>query len=263
MSRRLLFPLLMLVLLLGMWASRSYLSELALIYTLQRFGMEDVAIEIDDMGLHQSNIATLSFTTNTQNGQLRINARETRLTYTPGLLSSKQIDTLTVNTVIVAYETLAHDRSSKAAIDQKLEPVKLIAALRHALHGYITFNTITIENIIAEGDSFGALNHKKLQLNSINNNGIIDTRLLLQQPHPNHAERVHRSVAAQVSDNRLAISLGYPDINQPAAAMLDLAIDNTNIDGNYRIDFEQLANWLKPFIDTSTMAAVDEVSGSL
>lgn len=263
MSRRVLLPLFMLALLLGTWTGRSYLTELALTYTLQRYGMQDVAIEIHDIGLHQSNIATLGFTSTTQNGQFRINARETRLTYTPGLLTSKRIDSLTIDTLTVAYEMLADDSSNKATIEQKLEPVKLIAALRHALREYITFNTITIENIIAEGDSFGALNHNKLQLNSINNNGIIDTRLLLQQSPLNHADRLQRTVTTQVSDKRLSISLGYSGINKPAATTLELAIGNTSIDGNYRVDFEQLVNWLKPLIDISTMSPATEINGSL
>jgi len=251
------------MLLLGIWVGRLYLTELALIYTLQRYGMQDVAIEIHDIGLHESIINNLSFAVITQNGQFRINASETRLTYTPVLLNSKHVDNLTIDTVTVNYEMLAGDRSNKALIYQKLEPVKLIVILRQALHEYITFNTMTIENIVAEGDIFGALNHKKLQLNSTNNNGIIDTRLLLQTPYPDHADKPPRTVTAQISENSLAISLGYSGIKQPAAATLDLAIGNTNIDGAYRIDFEQLVNWLKPLIDTSMMTAVNKVDGTL
>jgi hypothetical protein len=257
----LLFALLILV--LGTWAGRSYLSELILVSTLQHYRLQDVVVDIHDIGLQQSNIANISFTIVTQDGLLRINARESQLTYTPGLLSEMRIDSLNITRLTLNYESLHNNTAQKSTTGLRLEPVKLIATMRHTLHEYIAFNTLTIESIIPDGHVFGSLNQQSMQLSSTRYSGAIHTSLIYAEPFPDHADNPVRAVNTELSPTRLAVNLGFSDIKTPPVARLDLAIADTNIHGNYRINPQLLISWLEPVIDISALSSTAEINGSL
>jgi hypothetical protein len=263
MSRRRLLPLFLLMLLLGAWAGRSYLSELVLASTLQHYHMQDVAVDIHGIGLHQSKISYISFALVTQEGLLRINAEELLLTYTPGLLAEMRIDSLTITRLTLEYEPVDNNPVKKSTLAQKFAPVKLIAAMRHALHEYIIFNTLTIENIIPEGNVFGRLKRTKLQLNSTSSSGVVHTALTFQQPFPDQADKSIRAVNSELSPNRLSINLGFSDFNMPAVARLELAIEDTGIHGDYQLSPQLLISWLEPVIDINLKSSIAEVAGSV
>ncbi len=262
MRRRLLLLFALLMLVLGAWSGRTYLSELILVSTLQHYRLQDVAVDIHHIGLQQSKIANISFTLRTQDGLLRINARESVLTYTPGMLTEKRIDSLAITRLTLNYESLDNNMATSST-DLKLEPVRLIVAMRHALHEYIAFNTLTIGSIIPEGNIFGKLNQQRLQLNSANDSGVIHTALIFPGPFPDHADKPVRVVNLELSPDRLAINLGFSDSKTSRVARLDLAIADTNIDGNYQLDPQLLISWLEPVTDLSAISAIAEINGTL
>jgi len=85
----------------------------------------------------------------------------------------------------------------------------------------------------------------------------------MPEPSPDHTGKPVRTVNTELAQNRLSVSLSFSGLKESPVASLDLAIGDTNIQGNYQVEPQQLISWLDPIIDISALSSITEINGSL
>jgi hypothetical protein len=262
-SRRTAFLLLLLIFLLVTWASRIYLSELALTSTLRNYGMHDIAIDIDKVGPGESRISSIRLSVLTKEGILRLDAKDLRLNYTFDQLAARHVDSVTIGTLVVNYVIVPGNEPETVTVKQRLEPVALIAGMRHALREYIAFNELHIDNIIPKGVVFGVFDQRKLQLDGTKNNGVFNAVLSLQEPLSRHSTQLPRINITKLTEDAFSANMDFSDSSDSPAVKLDLAIHDTGLRGSYRIHPQRLNSLLKPLVELDIPATSDVIHGTL
>lgn len=258
-----LFIILIPALLLGIWTGRTQLSELAITSSMHDYGLKNVTTEIGQLGLSQSHISRFGFFLATETGLFQLEAYDININYELERLAKGRVENLAINKLVLHYVTTNEPSGNIQAVDEALEPLKIIAALRQALREYLIFNTFSVNLLALEGEPFGILQGKSFYLNGINKAGTTHAELtLLEQTKADKNEQLRQLVINKLTNDSLFAELKFATSHGPAAADLELNIRDTAIDGNYHIDPQQLNLWLQPLVDISSINETRKVNGT-
>ena len=255
---------LIIAILLAIWIGRAQLSELVISSTMQGLGLHKVTTDINHLGLNQSHISHFGFTLATETGLFKLEAHDISMSYSLEQLAQGRADTLAINKLELNYQGSNKTSEAPGSMREALEPLKIIAALRHALREYVIFNTFSAEHITLHGDSFGTLQDKPLRLSGANNDASIYAELtLLDQPSFTQQDNLRQLVITRLSQDALIAELRFSKTPDDAPAKLEFNIHDTDIQGNYDIHPEQLKHWLQPLANVNNFIDIKNVSGTL
>jgi hypothetical protein len=255
---------LIIALFLGIWAGRAQLSELIISSTMQRLGLNKVTTDINHLGLDHSHISRLGFTLATDTGLFELEAHDISMSYTLEQLAQGRADKLAINRLELNYQGSNKTSEDRRTVREALEPLKIIAALRHALREYVIFNTFSAEHITLHGDSFGTLQAKPLRLNGANNDASIYAELtLLDQSSSTQQDNLRQLVIKRLSQDSLIAELRFSTTPGTVPAMFEFNIHETDIQGNYDINPQQLKHWLQPIANINNIIDSKNISGTL
>jgi len=293
---RYLILLLLLALILSTWSARFYLAELAITSFLQRSGLEDVTVKLHQLDQNQSQLPRFGFSLLTATGLLQLDASDTIINYKPAQLAEGRVNSIVINNLQLHYENTAEiqaDSSAKsdavsAMAQNTLQPLKIIVALRSALGKYLIADTLFIRHITLNGDVFGALQGKTLQLKSTAENEALHAELtLLDHSSSGQSETLPQLVINKLSANSLIVDLKQVDLKQvnlkqvdlkqaelrqietsgsapgKTAANLELNIHHKKLTGNYQVNPQRLQHWLRPFTNIKGLNEIENINGTL
>ena len=283
--------LLLFALILGTWSARFYLAELAITSFLQRSGLEDVTVNIHQLDQNQSRLPRFGFSLLTATGLLQLDVSDAIINYKPGQLVEGRVNSIVINNLQLHYENTGEIQPDSAAesvavsamAQNTLQPLKIIVALRSALRKYLIVNTLFIRHITLNGEVFGALQGKPLQLKSTAENETLHAELtLLDHVSSGQSETLPQLVISQFSANSLIIDLKQVDLTQAdlrqaklrqletsglapgkSTASLELNIHDKKLTGNYQVKPQRLQHWLQPFTNVKGLNEIENINGTL
>ena len=260
---RYLFPLIAIIILTGTWTARIHITELVASSILESKGLSETHIDIRKLDTGHSHIAEISLSAKTDSGLIRLVAHDLDISYKLQQLAQGRLETLVVGEI-----ELSHMRDS--ALPQLTEnaatvaePIKLLAILRQAIREYVIIDTFTVERILMQGEYAGILRNKPLHLKGNNNAGITSAVFTLLEPDAaNQAKPSSQLVISSLSQDGLSaeLKLGNTDGNLPAE--LQLNINDTAINGRFRINSGELVRWLQPFSNLNGLATEGEIDAT-
>lgn len=252
------------VLLFAGWLGRAQLAELAVTTSLHNYGFENVSADVDHLSIRQINLKHFAFTLTADTGKFRLVAKDASIDFRLQQLRQARIDSLTINKLTLFYQADADTSANNAVVTEALVPVKILAAFKKALRDYVVFNSLSIRFLSLNGESFGALENKPLQLQARNENSIITSKLSLLKQHLTGKQEVIRQlVVSRLSADTLQANLRFSKTDETAAAEFELEIHDTSIEGKYFLYPQRLTEWLEPFITLDKIEFTEKVSGSL
>ncbi|MBT8440576.1 MAG: hypothetical protein KJO91_12660, partial [Gammaproteobacteria bacterium] len=264
MKPRYLALILILALLLGGWLGRANLAEMAIQSSMRSYGLIDVTTEIDHLGISHTRISELGFLLETETGEFRLNANGISTSHSLEQLTQGRADSLIIDRLVINHQTTINRLADPDAVPTALEPVKIIAALRHALRQYVIFNSVLVEHLSLTGESFGILQGKPLQLQANNDDSVIATELsLLDQSLTGEQKITRQLVISRFSHDKLIAELGLPQMPEEIPAGIELDIHDTRIEADYFVDPRQLSVWLQPFAQMNNIDGLNKVTGTL
>ena len=256
--------ILILALLLGGWLGRVNLAEMAILSSMRSYGLRDATTEIDHLGTSHSRISQLGFLLETDTGEFRLTANGISTSHSLEQLTQGRADSLIINRLAINHQTTINKPADPDAVPKALEPVKIIAALRHALRQYVIFNSVFVEHLSLTGESFGVLQGKPLQLQVKNDDSVIATELsLLDQSLTGEQKMTRQLVISRLSHDKLIAELGLPHAPVKIPAGIELDIHDTRIDADYFVDPSLLSDWLQPFAQMTNIDGLNKVTGTL
>ncbi len=263
-KRRYFALLAVLIVILAIWTARVHLAEYVATTSMHYAGFSDPVIDIHRLGLEQSQVPALLFKLPTETGSLFIEIRNINIKYTAELLAEGQIDKLAIGRLTLHYDTSSKAGQQPDETRQPFRPREIVTALKHALREAMFFNTLSIQQITLNGEPFGKLNGKTLQLNAERDDNAIRAQLALSAlPRNKTKTDESRTVIARLSEDRLDAELKFATRPGAAPARLGLKIGDTEITGDYDIDPELLQHWLQPFTDLKRINGIGKVNGTV
>ncbi len=264
LKRRYLYLFVIFALLTGAWAGRTQLTELVITSSMHGLGLNNITTDIQQLGLNNSHIISIKFSLVTETGLFQFEAHDISMGYKLEQLAEGRVENITVNKLALHYQSTQNTLEDSQLIRGTLEPLKIIAALRHALREYVIFNRFSIQHISLSGESFAALQGKPLRLNGSNHEGTVFAEFtLLNQIKPNLKENLRQLVITNLSEDSFTVELRFLDSLEITPAALELDIQDTGINGNYRIIPKQLTAWLQPLANISSFEEIGEVKGGI
>ena len=258
-----LFIFLVFALLLGAWAGRTQISEVAITSSMQAYGLKNIATEISQLGLSQSHISRFEFLLETDTGYFQLAAYDLDLNYDLDQLAQGRVESLSINKLVLHHVDSGKSSKKTKVIDEALEPLKIIAALRQALREYIIFNTFFVEHMALEGEPFGIMEGKAFYLNGTNDAGNTYAEFtLLEQAEYGQDKNLRQLIISKLTQDSLLAELRFATSNEPVAAGLELNISDTAIDGSYHINVEPLKFWLQPLTNIDDINQTRKVQGT-
>ena len=246
---------LILALILSTWSARTYLAELVITSALQSSGLEDVSINIHQLDLNQSQLPRFKFNLSTATGLLQFDVLDTSINYSLEQLAEGRVNSIVINNLALHYQNIDEINSDSAAESaskrEKLQPAKIIIALRSALGKYLVVNSLFIQHITLNGEAFSVLQGKAFQLKSTAKNETLDNELSLL-----HRSEIKQSVMVSLSSDQLVAELKQTTADE-RAAKIELNIHDTFLTGNFFIRPQQLQNWVQALVNHS----VTEIDG--
>ncbi len=250
-------------LLLGIWAGRTQVSEFALISYLQGFGLKNVTADIHQLDLDRSHISRFGFSLATDTGLFQLEAYDLNMNYDIEQLAESRVKNLAINKLVLHSVHTGELPVSRQTVHEKLEPLLIIAALRHALREYIIFDTFSVKHLALEGEPFGILQGKVFDLKGTNNAGTTSAEFtLLEHAVSGQDIQTRQLVINKLTQDSLSAELRLATSQHPAAAGLALDIGDKAINAEYRIDAVPLKSWLQPFADIDGMIETGKVEGT-
>jgi hypothetical protein len=260
---RYIFIFLIFTLLLGAWAGRILLSEFAISSSMQAYGLKNITTEINQLGFSQSHISRFEFSLETDTGTFQLEAYDLKLNYDLDQLAQGRVENLAINKLVLHQVNTGESSEKTQVIDEALEPLKVIAALRHALREYIIFNTFSVEHMVLEGEPFGILQGKAFYLKGTNDAGNTYAEFtLLEQAESGQHKNSPQLVINKLTESSLLAELRFATSKEPVAAELELNIRDTVIDGSYHANAQPLKSWLQPFTNIDDMDQTMKVHGT-
>ena len=230
---------------LGIWSMRTTVAELVITSFLRSSGLEDVTVNIHQLDQNQSQLPHFEFSLSTATGWLQFNVTDTSISYNLDQLADGRVNSIVINNLELHYQNtdeIQVDSTDEPAIsDDRLQPLKLIVALRSALRKYLLVNTLFVRHITVHGEAFTALQGKIFQLKATAKNGSLDNELsLLDQ------SSIIQSVVVRLSADQLAAELRQTTADV-IPAKVELNINDSSLTGEFFIKPLALQNWLKTF----------------
>ena len=246
---------LILALILSIWSARTYIAELVITSALQSSGLEDVTINIHQLDQNQSQLPRFEFSLSTATGLLQFDVLDTSINYNLEQLVDGRVNSIVINNLELHYQNIdkihADSAAESASKHGKLQPAKIILALRSALRKYLVVNSLFIQHITLNGEAFSELQGKAFQLKSTAKNETLDNEISLL-----HQSSIKQSVVVSLSSDQLIAELKQTTADE-RAAKIELNIHDTFLTGNFFIRPQQLQNWLQAFVSHS----VTEIDG--
>lgn len=246
---------LILALVLSVWSARTYVAELVITSALQSSGLEDVTINIHQLDQNQSQLPRFEFSLLTTTGLLRFNAVDTSINYNLEQLANGRVNSIVINRLNLHYQNTDEIHGDSAAEyaskPEKLQPAKIIIALRSALRKYLVVNSLFIQHITLNGKAFSDLQGKEFQLKSTAKNATLDNEISLLDK-----ASVKQSVVLSLSADKLIAELRQTE-SDVKPVKIEINIHDTFLTGNFFIRPQQLQNWLQAFMSHS----VTEIDG--
>lgn len=250
--------------LLLVWASRTQLAEIAISKFIHDYGLQAVTTDIRQLDLGSSHISSIEFTVVTETGPLQLEAHDIKLSYKLHQLANGHIDKLTVNKILLTRKSTAKKSAVPGAASEILVPVNIIASLRQIMREYLFFNTLTIDQLSLSGESYGVFQERSFRIVGVNNAGKLRTELSLQDQHPAGQQDVSdQQVVINLTEDAILVELIQTTKADNLAARLDLAINDTEVSGNYYIAPRRLVTWLRPFVNLKSINETGVVSGKI
>ena len=257
------FIFLVIALLLGAWAGRIQLSEFAITSSMQAYGLKNITTEINRFGLSQSHISRFEFSLETDTGNFQLEAYDLKMNYDLDQLAQGRMENLAINKLVLHQLNSGESSKKTQVIDEALEPLKIIAALRHALREYIIFNTFSVEHMMLEGEPFGIMQGKAFYLKGTNDAGNTYAEFtLLEHAASGQDNNSRQLVINKLTEDSLLAELRHAALKETVAAGLELNIRDTVIDGSYHVDALPLKSWLQPFTNIDDIDQTSKVHGT-
>ena len=252
------------VLLFAGWLARAQLAELAVTKSLQNYGFEKVTADVEHLSIRQINLKHFEFTLTTDTDKFRLVAKDASIDFRLQQLRQGRIDSLVINKLTLFYQTDADTPVDTTVVTEALVPVRVLALFKKALRDYAVVNSLSIRFLLLNGESFGALENKPLQLQARNENSIITSKLALLEQHLTGKQEVIRQlVVSRLSADTLHANLRFSKTDETAAAGFELQLHDAVIEGEYFLYPHLLTEWLEPFTTHDQIELTEEVSGSL
>lgn len=275
MKPRYLISILLFAVLASAWVARMQLAGAAITAAMQRAGLNDVDLTIDQLGPDESHIARLTFSLDNADRRLQLEARDIRLSYNLRQLSAGRIDTLSIEKLMLQHKH--NDMQQDPAVNADIpsadiwQPAQLVAALHQSLTRYLLFDAFSVQHLTIDDDALTDIQHRHFRLNGINDNGILSTELtLLPQSSPALPMTDQQQLISRLAEDSLHLELRFAAPDAAAAAILELHLDDTGsaakdtvITGSYHIDPAQLQRWLYPVTDLDELADIENVDGTV
>jgi len=257
------FIFIVIALLLGTWAGRIQLSEFAITSSMQAYGLKNITTEINKFGLSQSHISRFEFSLETDTGNFQLEAYDLKMSYDLDQLAQGRMENMAINKLVLHQVNSGESSKKTQVIDEAVEPLKIIAALRHALREYIIFNTFSVEHMMLEGYPFGIMQGKAFYLKGTNDAGNTYAEFtLLEQAASGQDNNSRQLVINKLTEDSLLAELRHAALKEPVAAGLELNIRDTVIDGSYHVDAQSLKSWLQPFTNIDDIDQTSKVHGT-
>jgi hypothetical protein len=246
---------LILAFILSIWSARTYVAELVITSALQSSaGLKHVTMNITQLDQNKIQLPRFGFSLSTATGLLQFNVLDTSISYDLEQLADGRVNSIVINNLDLHYqdtdEIHADSTAEPASKLEKLQPVKIIDAMRSALAKYMVVNSLFIQHITLNGEPFSVLRGKEFQLKSTANNETLDNELSLLDK-----ASVKQSVVLSLSADRLVAELRQT-AGDMKPAKIELNIHDTFLTGNFYIRPQHLLNWLQDF-DSQSVAVID------
>ncbi|MGB5603448.1 MAG: YdbH domain-containing protein [Gammaproteobacteria bacterium] len=253
-----------LALILACWLGREELAELVLSSSMRDYGLKQVSTQIDYLGLDTSYLKSVEFSVVTDTSELTLIAEDISMGYSLEQLTKGRADSLLINRLVISHQTRTGIPSGTVVAAEALAPVKIIAALRQALREYLVIDSLVIKHLSLNGESFGALHNKPLQLEATNADSVIASKLSLAEQHlTGKREIIRQLIVSRFTQDSLQAKLVLSQKPDHAVANIELEINDTHIKGKYFIDPKLLNDWLQPFVAINNIDYVNKVTGTL
>lgn len=252
------------VLLFAGWLARAQLAELAVTESLHNYGFENVSADVDHLSTEQISLKHFAFTLTTDTGKFRLVAKDASIDFRLQQLRQARIDSLVINKLTLFYQTDADTSVDNSVMTEALVPIRVLATFKKVLRDYAVVDSLSIRFLSLNGESFGALENKTLQLQARNENSIITSKLSLLKQHLTGKQEVIRQlVVSRLSADTLQASLKFSKTDETATAGFELQLHDAVIEGEYFLYPHLLTQWLEPFTTHDKIELTDKVSGSL
>jgi hypothetical protein len=226
------------------------------------YGLKNVTTEIQQLGLSKINITRFGFSLQTDTGMYSLEAYDLNMNYSLRQLADSRIANLSINRLVLHSANTSDLADSTQTVQQTLEPLIIIAALRRALREYIIFDTFSVENLALEGEPFGILQGKSFGFKGTNDAGATYAEfILLEHDELGKAIKSRQLVINKLTQDSLSAELRFATSQQAAAAGLELNMRDRSIDGAYHIDAQPLKSWLRPFAVIDDINETGKVNG--
>ena len=253
--------LIAIIILTGIWITRIHITELAASSILESKGLSETHIDIRELSTGHSYLATISLSSKTDAGLIRLVAQDLDISYNLQQLAQGRLETL-----VVGKLELTHMRDSALPqLTEKTatvtEPMKLLAMLRQAIREYVIIDTFTVQRILIKGEYAGILRNKPLHLEGSNHDGSTSAVFTLLEPDTASLPRTSSQlVISSLSQDGLSAELKITNTDGPLPAELQLNIHDTAIDGRFRINSRELVRWLQPFSNLNGLVTEGEIN---
>ena len=281
-------PLTILALLLITWSARLQLAEYSMTSVMHDAGLNNVITDISQLDINESTINRLEFSLPTKTGLLHLKAVDANIQYQPAQLLHGKVDRLVIGKLMLHYQTTEINQQEKNEqlneTAQALQPLELIAALRHALTEYLFFNTLELQQVTLNGAPFSVLQDKTFQLKSARDNTSLQAEISMLAPAAgeqvagfpqliiNKLSAESLSLALMLSEAPATVSTTAVSTTTVSSASgtvttipakLELNILDKTITGNYQLNLQRLQVWLQPFVSIQSMDKMKSLNGTL
>lgn len=255
-KRRYFILILLLVLLLLGWSVRLQLAELLITSPLIKAGLDDIAIDIEQVDLQQTQLSQLAFVWPGDSGRLTLYAQGIAIGYQPATLLNRHLDSIEIKKLDIHYK-LKQEPSPR---EKKAHPVitappprALLQVLRTALDDYLFFDKASIHQLSLNGKPFAQLDGKTLSLITSNNAGELSAEVTLlgvttEISTADQSENFSQLFISRLSKNELDAELRLRKTTGIQPANIKLALKETEISGSYEISPGGLQTWLQPVV---------------
>lgn len=265
---RYILVLVLLILLSGLWLARVTLAEFVFLAAMRNAGMQHVSADIQQLDLDHTKLVRLGFSLANDAGLLKLETQDLDIGYSFGQLASGRIESLTINRLDVHYTPAQGVQPESSATTRVMQPVQVLAAIRHGLHEYAFANRVSIHTMVLHGEPFDALQDMPIELDVIHDAGTLQASVTLLQPPQSTDSRQRQLAITQFTADRLAAELRFSDTPGESAAgvMIDFPdTDNhqTTLAGTYQLDPQRLQHWLDPTSQLNTINTTGTIKGAI
>ena len=243
--------------------TRTQLLEVTLTTLLRDAGFSNINIDIERVETQHSRLAQIKFSLVNETDTLRVSAEDIQLNYSLAQLINGRVDSVNINTIIVHREVTANtpEIASPAITPQQVQTI--IQTVKHSVAAYARFNTVSIQHMQLNGESFSAVQGLPLRLYARydDNSLSIELSQLSQTQTANDAGQ--RRITLDYNGNLIKAGIYFVTDQKPVPAEIELKINDNEITGSYSVNIPQLQRWIQAEESINRNFIINKVSGTL